>query len=154
MRIIFNNQVRFISILFVAIIVAVINVAPSLAFSPKRDLTNQQTYSMLEKDELILIDIREPFEWKQSGVAKGALTIPMTDPKFIDIFTQLRIDNPEKTIAFICASGRRSEVVRAELAKRGFKNIYSVFGGTTGNGVTSWVKEGLPMVSYPDGEDM
>ncbi len=154
MRVMFNSQVRYISILFIAIIVAMINIAPSLAFSPKRDLTNQQTYTMLEKDELILIDIREPFEWKQSGVAKGALTIPMTDPKFIDIFAQLRIDNPNKTIAFICASSRRSEVVRAELAKRGFKNIYSVFGGTTGNGVAGWIKDGLPVVSYPDGLDM
>ncbi len=43
----------------------------------------------------------------------------------------------------------RFGIIQAELAKRGFTNIFSVYGGTTGNGVAGWIKDGLPIVSYP-----
>ena len=120
----------------------------ALAFDPNKDLTNQQTYELMQQDRLILIDIRTEAEWRKTGIAKGALTIDMMDKNFLEKIANIRLDNPAKTIAFICASGRRSSIVWEELTKRGYKNIYSVFGGTTGNGVAGWIKDGLPIEKY------
>ncbi len=146
MRTNFNNQAKSIT-LIIAIIIAMFSTA-SFAFSPEKDLTNQQTFALQNEEKLILIDVRTPDEWKKIGVAKGAITLSMLDQQFLVELNEIRAKNPEKIIAFICASGNRSEVVRAELARRGYENIYSVYGGTTGNGVTGWIKEGLPMEKY------
>jgi len=148
MRAITNQHSKNITILFLSTLLALISVA-ALAFSPKTDITNENTLIKMDLGELILIDIREENEWKASGVAKGAITMSMNDPKFLEAMNKLRTENPNKTLAFICASGNRSGIVQAELAKRGFSNIYSVFGGTTGNGISGWIKDGYPIVSYP-----
>lgn len=120
----------------------------ALAFDPTKDMTNQQTYDGLTNGDLILIDIRTKPEWINSGVAKGALTIDMQDPEFLNKIAKIRLENPDKTLAFICASGRRSTIVQTYLAKNGYENIYSVFGGTTGNGVAGWIKDGFPVIKY------
>jgi len=147
MRTISSNHTKYFFIFFLSIIFAFSSVM-AFAFNAERDLTNEQTFKLLNEEKLILVDVREEQEWKNSGIAKGALTISMQDPSILMQITKLRLDNPDKIIAFICASGRRSEVVRAELAKRDFTNIYSVFGGTTGNGIAGWIKDGLPIEKY------
>lgn len=119
-----------------------------MAFEPSKDLTNQQTFELMQDGKLVLVDVRTEDEWRASGVAKGALPISMLDANFINRIAQIRQENPEKTIAFICASGMRSSFVKVELVKRGFENIFSVYGGTTGNGDAGWIKDGLPVVKY------
>jgi len=148
MRTITKLHSKNITILFLSTLLALISVA-ALAFSPKTDITNENTLIKMDLGELILVDIREKNEWKASGVAKGAITMSMNEPNFLEAMNKLRKENPNKTLAFICASGNRSGIVQAELAKRGFTNIYSVFGGTTGNGISGWIKDGYPIVSYP-----
>ncbi len=150
MKAITQKKSNYFTIIFAVIILILMNI-PAFAFNKERDLTNEQTFKLQNEEKLILVDVRTEQEWKKSGIAKGALTISMQDPSILTQITQLRLNNPDKTIAFICASGMRSEIVRAELEKRGFTNIYSVFGGTTGNGLAGWIQDGLPVVSYPDG---
>ncbi len=144
---IFSNYSSY-SRIVLAFILLFFTIIGASAFAPNKDLTNQQTYELMQQDRLILIDIRTKAEWQQTGIAKGALTIDMMDKDFLEKIANIRLDNPAKTIAFICASGRRSSIVWAELTKRGYKNIYSVFGGTTGNGVAGWIKDGLPIEKY------
>ncbi len=141
----FGAVFAIVSFLFIAVLST-----GALAFDAKKDLSNQQTYDLMVKGELILIDVRTKPEWQQSGIASDALTITMQDPNFLTKIAQIRLENPDKTLAFICASGRRSSVVYNELKKRGYKNIYSVFGGTTGNGVAGWIKDGFPVVKYEE----
>ncbi len=133
---------------FIAFLSIVLLSAGSLAFEATKDISNQQTYDLMLKEQLILIDVRTKPEWQQSGVAVGALTLDMTEPDFLTKIAKIRLENPDKILAFICASGRRSSVVQAELVKRGYSNVFSVFGGTTGNGIAGWIKDGLPIVKY------
>ncbi len=118
-------------------------------FSPATDITAQEAYEALQKQSLILVDVRTPGEWRQTGIAEGAVPISMQDPAFIAKFEALRADNPDKPVAFICASGRRSGIVQNELARRGYKNVFSVYGGTTGSSsAPGWIAQGLPVTPW------
>lgn len=123
--------------------------APALAFNAGADITAADAQKKLSAGEMILVDVREPAEWRQTGIAEGARALSMNDPQFLLTIMQIEAENPGKQIGFICASSRRSGLVQAELAKRGFANTVSVFGGMTGNGqVPGWIAEGLPTVPY------
>ncbi len=134
MKAIATKHSKNITILFLLTLLVFISV-PALALSNGKNITNQDTLARMNSGNLILIDIREEREWKASGVAKGSITMSMNNPKFLDAMTKLRAENPDKILAFICASGRRSDAVQARLVELGFENVYSVTGGTTGNGV-------------------
>lgn len=123
--------------------------APAFALDPATDIAAAEARHKMSTGDLILVDVREPAEWQQTGIAEGATTLSMNDPQFLLKIMQIETENPGKQIGFICASSRRSGLVQAELARRGFTNTVSVFGGMTGNGqVPGWIAEGLPTVPY------
>ncbi len=128
------------------ILVLFVSGAAAQQFSPAVDMTAQDTYQALQDGTLVLIDIREPDEWAQTGIAQGAYTLSMRDPAFLSKLAVIQDENPGKSVAFICASGNRSGVVQAELARRGYENMYSVYGGTTGSRqAMGWIRDGLPI---------
>ncbi len=148
------SPVSFSPARIIAFLLALMTIAfatsTTLAFNPEIDLSVQQTFERMNQGTLVLIDVRTEEEWRQTGVAEGAAPISMLDPEFLDKLAVIQTANPGKTIAFICASGRRSGIVQAELARRGFEDIYSVYGGTTGSrDAPGWIAEGLPVVVWP-----
>ncbi|MCF6301612.1 MAG: rhodanese-like domain-containing protein [Devosiaceae bacterium] len=118
-------------------------------FSPMVDMTTQDTYQAMQGGTLVLIDVRTPEEWAQTGIAQGAYPISMLDREFLAKLADIQNENPGKTVAFICASGNRSGVVQAELARRGYENMFSVYGGTTGSSqAMGWIRDGLPIAPW------
>jgi len=103
-------------------------------------------YVAAKAGNIILVDIRTPQEWVQTGVAEGAIGLDMTDKSFVDNLVQLRSDNPDKPIALICRTGNRSGYVFEALNKQGFPNLMDVSegmaGGANGKG---WIPRGLPI---------
>jgi phage shock protein E len=71
----------------------------------------------------ILLDIREPREWKL-GTLPGALLLPMSE-------LQTRIDEipTDKPILCICRSGARSQQVAAFLKFNGYDSVANMVGG-------------------------
>jgi rhodanese-related sulfurtransferase len=87
-------------------------------------------------DEWMVIDVREPYEWR-SGIIPGALTIPLNQlPKHVDGLDRSR------RYALACASGNRSQTAAAYLADQGFQ-----VGNLTG-GMALWLGGRHP-VDYP-----
>ena len=80
------------------------------------------------KDNVVLVDIREPDEWDQ-GHVKGAIHIPRGH-------LELQIENHaakrDQPIALICASGVRSLLGARDLQTMGYNNVVSVVGGFNG----------------------
>lgn len=68
----------------------------------------------------ILVDVREPSEWAESGVAAPAELLPMSDfngdQKLWKPFLE---KNAGKTLILYCRSGNRSGKVAAKLAAEG-----------------------------------
>ncbi len=77
------------------------------------------------KTELLLLDIREIEELRDSPTIKGSVHMPMGK-----VFTESSKGNlpKEKHIVVFCRSGKRAEIVEAELRTAGY-NIDGLEGG-------------------------
>ncbi|MCT4553495.1 MAG: rhodanese-like domain-containing protein [Pelagimonas sp.] len=95
---------------------------------------------------ILLIDIRRPEEWAQTGVAEGAVGLDMTSDSFVSDLITLRQTNPDKALALICRTGNRTGHVTSVLAKQGFPGLVDVREGMVGgrNG-PGWLTRGLPI---------
>ena len=112
------------------------------AGKPIGSLTTMSVFELkgkLQKEEVTLIDVREPNEWKEEGTVEGAKRIFFADlPKNMD---SLLKDNP---IALTCSVGNRSSVAASILQRAGFKNVSNVLGG-----MTAWNNQGYPTENSP-----
>jgi hydroxyacylglutathione hydrolase len=96
-----------------------------------------------ERPELVVIDVREPFEWMEGHIDR-AMHVPMREAvrRAADVPT----DRPK---AVVCAGGLRSSTVISALERAGVEGPwYNVAGG-----MTAWQKAGYPLVKKdPDGQ--
>jgi rhodanese-related sulfurtransferase len=90
--------------------------------------------------EIVLIDIRTPQEWADTGTAPQAKPIDMTSAAFMDELGGVIAANPGKKLAFICRSGNRSGMLTSQLESAGLTNIIDVEGG-----MNQWMSQGLPV---------
>lgn len=96
--------------------------------------------------ELVLIDIRRPEEWAETGVPDVALLLDMTDREFLARLNIIRLQNPDIPLAFTCRTGNRSNFLVGELEKLGFSGLIDVVGGMSGSRVDKgWAKRKLPI---------
>lgn len=90
-----------------------------------------QARAMIESGNVLLLDVRDPPEVKQSGKLKGAVTIsrgllefkadpesPARDPAFA----------AERPILVYCASGGRSALAGKALKELGYTEVYNLGG--------------------------
>jgi rhodanese-related sulfurtransferase len=92
---------------------------------------------------LLLIDIRTPDEWIDTGVPRGALRLDAETPGFEVRLAGIRLDHPGKRIALIDRSGGLAAGLQAKLAGRGWRDLVMVRGGMLGPG--GWLSEKLPV---------
>jgi rhodanese-related sulfurtransferase len=99
----------------------------------------------------MLIDVREPSEWAQTGVPAGAQRISISRPDFIDAVLQAVSGDRSRPVALICRSGSRSVRAAEKLAAAGFTRVTNVGDGMIGReGVgPGWLAANLP-VTYPE----
>ena len=120
--------------------------------APFGTLDAASAYEKAKDGEIILVDIRTPPEWAETGVGEGALAINMRDPEFVKALVVLRQRNPETPIALICRTGNRSGYVVKTLAAQGFPGLVDVSEGMAGSKAgPGWLKRGLP--TYPGTKD-
>lgn len=94
----------------------------------------------------ILVDVRTPEEWAETGTPKGAVRIDMTSDTFVVQLDALRKANPGKDIDLICRTASRSSYVQRALAASGWKGLVNVRGGMAGSpeGI-GWIDAKLPL---------
>lgn len=93
----------------------------------------------LHSDGAILIDVRDPHEWK-AGHAPRATHVPL--PTIQD---NLRRIPRETTVLTVCRSGARSARAATLLASQGY-DVRNVAGG-----MSAWSQAGLPVVATGGG---
>lgn len=96
--------------------------------------------------DIILVDIRTPEEWQETGIGEGAIALDMREGNFVTSLVELRKNNPETPIALICRTGNRSGYVVDALVKQKFPGLVDVSEGMAGgrNG-QGWIRRGLPV---------
>jgi rhodanese-related sulfurtransferase len=106
----------------------------------------REAHERAGKREAVLVDIRTPEEWRDTGVPDGAIRLDMTSPAFEARLAALRAENPGKPIILICRTANRSRRVQEALLARGWRDIIDTRGGLLGDGRNKgWLDEGLPV---------
>lgn len=89
--------------------------------------------------QAILIDVREPDEWAESGVAEPAMLLPMSDFNGEQkLWKPFLAQNAGKELVLYCRSGNRSGKVAAKLAAQG-KRVANA------GAFRDWEEAGLPV---------
>lgn len=87
-------------------------------------------------DEIVLLDVREPWEYETARI-DGSVLIPMGD-----IPARIQELDPETRIVSICHHGTRSMNVTVWLRNQGFERVQSMQGG-----IDAWSREVDPKVA-------
>jgi rhodanese-related sulfurtransferase len=89
----------------------------------------------LQTDSSMLIDVREPFEFKGNRI-KGSINIPASGnlEKAADTI------NKKLTLFLYCTSGFRSSKTAEKLYDKGLRKLYNLKGG-----ITAWRKDRMPV---------
>jgi rhodanese-related sulfurtransferase len=105
-----------------------------------RSLAPVDLRSLLQAEALPqLIDVRTPLEVARGAIA-GSRNIELsTLPALPARADEL---DPDAPCVFYCLSGARSAQACAYLARRGFRDLYSLEGG-----IAAWAKAGLSLVA-------
>ncbi len=130
--------------------VAVVWATLSTVASAQSILSAPQAMEKISSGSLVLIDIRTPQEWKQSGIPEPAIPLSLQDRQFIPKLNRIRSENPNKEIAIICAVGGRTAFVQREMTRRKLGTVIDVSEGMMGNKRgQGWIKRGLPLRKWP-----
>ena len=105
-------------------------------------------------NNLIIIDVRNKEEWKETGIIPNSLLIQMLSAgrtirkEYIsELLIALGEDRDIKA-AIICHSGGRSSATVELLKNEGFNNIFNISEGMVGNGsTTGWINRNLPLIA-------
>lgn len=85
-----------------------------------RTLTNKEAIEMIEREQVIILDVRTKLEYN-SGHIKGAINVPLES--IDEEFTTLFADKNAYYMVY-CRSGSRSEEASKKLATLGYQNVY------------------------------
>lgn len=113
-------------------------------------LTAPEAFAQAQSGKLTLVDIRRPDEWRQTGVAQGALQINMAHPQgesgFVQQLTAELGGNKDAPIGLICRTGNRTTHMQRTLQAAGFTQVYNIKEGMVGSGAgPGWIARGLPL---------
>ncbi|WP_009869427.1 rhodanese-like domain-containing protein [Paramagnetospirillum magnetotacticum] len=110
--------------------------------------------AMLTEGKLLLIDLRTPEEWRQTGVPAEARRINVHDPEgpaaFLEKVLGAAGGDKSRPIGLICRVGNRSTQAQKLLLAKGFTNVVNIKEGVMGNDSgPGWIKRGLPTDACP-----
>jgi len=104
-----------------------------LSFLFPASTSAQEAHEALKLREAVLIDVREPREWK-AGRAPGSRNVPLSR-----LGVRIGELSPDRRYIVVCRSGSRSRSATAQLRKAGLDAV-NLKGGMHG-----WQRAGLPL---------
>ena len=123
---------------------------PAVAQNAVPSLTAAEARALIESEQMVLIDIRQPEEWRQTGVAEGAVRVSMNHPEggqgFLrDVLAAVN-GNTDAALVLICRTGNRTSQVVPALQQWGFSRVYHIPEGMLGSLYgPGWIRSGLPL---------
>ena len=105
------------------------------------DVSFQALSVLLDRKEVVLIDVRRPEELHTDGQIPGSVNLPLKDiPEALDLeeeefLSKYKFSLPDleaKNIVLTCRSGKRILVAQARMKKRGFNHVRLFRGSING----------------------
>jgi rhodanese-related sulfurtransferase len=112
------------------------------------DWTAAEAAKATAEGKAVLIDIRTPPEWRETGYAKGAklINLQQTDAGFKSQVLAAANGDKNTPIALICRTGNRTTFAQKSLQEAGFTKVYNVKEGMVGSAAgPGYMKQGLPL---------
>jgi rhodanese-related sulfurtransferase len=106
-------------------------------------VTPEDALSMVDQDNVVFLDVREPGELQENGKLAGAVHAPrgmlefQADPD--SPYHNADIDGSKKIVVY-CATGGRSALSAKTLVDMGFENVCHIAGG-----FNAWKEAGNPV---------
>jgi len=120
-------------------IAAVFLLLSTLALADVARIEPAAAAKLITEGKAVLVDVREPAEWAESGVATPAILLAKSDFDAGGVQWQTFLAGVgDKQIIVYCRTGRRSEAVAGALAKKGFKVLNA-------GGFDAWQRAELPV---------
>ena len=109
-----------------------------MAFAdPAHELSPEQLRDALDSGEIVLVDVREPYEW-DAGRIPGAVHIELER-----LASRAEEIPRDRKVVFNCRLGVRSAMAMQAFRASGWDAYHM------GGGIQRWLSEGLPL--EPDG---
>ena len=102
-------------------------------------ITPADAAKLVADGKAVLVDVREPKEWTETGVAAPAVLLPKSDfdgaqTQWKDFLAQVG----NKEIVLYCRTGHRAGIIAKTLSDRGLKVANA-------GGLKDWTAAGLPV---------
>ena len=102
-------------------------------------ITPKAAAQLVAEGKAVLIDVREPSEWADSGVAAPAVLLAKSDfDGSQKLWKEFLGQTGDKQLILYCRSGKRAGVIAATLAAQGHKVANA-------GGFKDWESAGLPV---------
>lgn len=113
--------------------------APLFGFADIPKISPSEAAKLVADGKAVLVDVREPSEWHETGVAAPALLLAKSDfdGDMADDWKRFLAGNGDKEIILYCRSGKRAGIVGEALVKSGHKVANA-------GGFKDWQEAGLP----------
>ena len=118
-----------------------------------------EAHAMESRGEISILDVRAEREWRETGLAQGAVGTSIHNPDGRDGFIAAALvavrGDLDRPVATIAETGVRSTKAQAWLVAAGFTRVYNIKEGMFGRydetgAEPGWLNRGLPVVSYPN----
>jgi rhodanese-related sulfurtransferase len=136
-------------IIFAATAFAAPGLAQTPGAAPAFATVSSETFHSTGGDTM-LVDVREPSEWAQTGAPTGAKLISNSREDFVSAVLAEVGGDKSKPVAVICRSGARSVAAAKKLTDAGFTNVTNVGDGMIGRDTVGkgWQAAELPLTPY------
>lgn len=113
-------------------------------------MTAPEAHQKALKGEIVLVDVRRPEEWKETGVpvSAHAITMHQNGQNFLSSLLNVTGGDIKVPVAIICRTGNRTTKLSEPLAKAGFTVINVVEGVVGGARGPGWKNRGLPVRAW------
>ena len=116
------------------------------AMAEPGQLPADSAWQMVQRGDLVVLDVRTPTEWAMTGLPRDSHGINIQDRDFLDQARGAVLGDLDQPVAVICRSGTRSAKAAEELEHAGFTHVFNISEGMSGNESDGdgWLKRGLP----------
>lgn len=131
--------------LIAALSAVVLSISTAMAQSPS--MAPAEAHAKAVAGEVVLVDIRTPGEWRETGLPASAHAITMNQDgrALVAALDKAMGGDRSKPLALICRTGNRSSHLQSQLQRAGFMNVIDVSQGMAGSrSGPGWLKSGLP----------
>ena len=134
----FSNH-PMLSMAWLAIFMMIIVTTIKMKMSPIKLISPQELTFLVNKEEGVLVDIRDEKEFKAKHIidAKRLAKEKITNNDFASLE-----NSKDKPIIVVCNAGMSAQNVASQLLKAGFANVNVLKGG-----ISAWLSAGLPVVN-------